>query len=53
MAGLAKVVRKEVEAAVGHDQLGIGVRDGCTKAYQAMKQKCRLENQRVVLTALG
>ena len=43
MAGLAKIVRPEVESAVGADQLGIGAKDGCTKAYQALKMKCQLD----------
>ena len=49
MSAVVSYIKDDVQAAVGADQLAIGTQDGCTKAYQALRTKCRLQPQRVVL----
>ena len=50
MGGVAKLLKSEVQIAVGADQLGAGSNDGCAKAYQALRTKCRLQPCRVILS---
>ena len=49
MGGLVKYVAAAVRDAVGPDQLAMGVPDGCAKAFQAIRSKCRQQPHRVVL----
>ena len=50
MGGVAKLLKSDVQMAVGEDQLGAGSNDGCAKAYQALRTKCRLQPRRVILS---
>ena len=49
MGGLVQFARDAVQIAVGPDQLALGTKDGCTKAYQAIRSKCRAQPHRAVL----
>ena len=49
MGGLVKYIAAAAQKAVGPDQLAFGVQDGCAKAFQALRSKCRQEPHRVVL----
>ena len=50
MGGLVKYVAAAAQAAVGQDQLALGAADGCAKAYQALRTKCKQQPHRVVLS---
>eukprot|EP00969_Alexandrium_andersonii_P016877 739770-Alexandrium_andersonii.AAC.1 len=49
MAGVARTAREDVEAAVGADQLGVGAKDGVTKAFHAISAHARSEPDRVLM----
>ena len=49
MSGLVKMLRSEVQAAPGPDQLGNGVQVGCAKGHYAAQTVCRQSIEKGIL----
>ena len=49
MSGICRLLRIDVQAAAGCDQLGVGASDGCTKIFHDARTKCRQDSQRGIV----
>ena len=50
MSGICRFLRRDVQEAVGDDQVGVGASDGCAKVYHAALAKCRQNVQNGIMT---
>ena len=49
MSNIVRMLRSEVQAASGQDQLGTGVKDGCAKVFHAARTMCRQSSERGIM----